>query len=234
MKYDILHVLKVSGIVMTMCINLVILGTGTYFFIKYKPMLTKLSNAHYRVNLETDISIKTTLPLSATVDTQISIPADYDIPLSLPLKTVVSIPIDQTLIMELDEVVPVSVFHKFNIDKNFQLQATLPIDTVIETEIFGLNTDLPIDVDIPVDVNVPVKEDLVLDEVLPLHLIKPVPVRVKQNVEIPIDHVFEAVFPVKGNILLPLKADMTTEIKVDKTVPCILGVDLSFDKKEEN
>ncbi len=231
MKISFVQILKVFWVLIAV-FNMAIIVFATYLFIEYRPLVTRFLNGHYKINLETDIAVNTTVPLSATVDTEISIPLDYDVPLSLPIKTVVSIPFDQTVTLELDEVVPVRLVHTFNIDKGIKLQGTLPIDTVMKTKLLGVNTDLPIDVDIPIDIVMPIKEELQLDEVIPLHLAKPIPIRLKEDVEIPIDHLLEAVLPLKGKISLPLKVDVSTELKIDRSVPCILGLDMSFGEKE--
>ena len=231
MKYPIVEILKIFWVLITV-FNMAIIGVATFLFIEYRPLVIRFLNGHYKINLETDIAVNTRVPLSASIDTQISIPVDYSIPLSLPLKTVVSIPFDQTVALELDDAVPVRLTHTLNIDKGIKLQGILPVETVVKTKLFGVNTDLPIDVDIPIDMVMPIKEDLKIDEVIPLRLAKPIPVKLKEEVEIPIDHLFEAVLPLKGEISLPLKVDASTELNIDRSVPVILGLDMSFEEKE--
>ncbi len=231
MKYPIVQVLKIFWILIAL-FNMAIIGVATFLFIEYRPLVVRFLNGHYKINLETDIAINTSVPLSASVDTLISIPLDYNVPLSLPIKTVVSFPFDQTVSLELDDAVPVRLSHTIGIDKGIKLLGTLPVDTVVKTKLFGVNTDLPIDVDIPIDMVIPIKEDLKLDEVIPLRLARPIPVKIKENVEIPIDHLFEAVLPLKGKISVPLKVDLSTELNIDRSVPCILGLDMSFDEKK--
>ena len=232
MKYDVLQIMKVFWILISI-FNVAIIIVVLYLFIEYRPLVTKLLNGHYQIRVETDLAVDTTIPLSASLDTEIAIPVDYDIPLSLPLKTVVNFPIDHTVTLDLDETIPVKVFHAFNLGQGLRLQTTLPIDTVVNTKLFGLDTELPIDVDVPLDASISLIEDIVLDETVPLHLSRPVPVRVTEDLQIPIDHVFEAVLPLQGNISLPLKIEASTELKVDKTVPCVIGIDMSFDEKED-
>ncbi len=210
-------------------IVLVPAGISAWIFFKYKPILMNLNSSHYKFKRTIDISINTEFSINAALDTIVSLPFEKDIKYKIPFDTTLNIPLDTTLDVPLSKPVKVVVDHDFRIDQDFYIKSKLPIDTTVETQVMGVNTELPVKGEIPIDISFPLNDYIKVDEELLCNTSDPISCTIKQSIDVPVKHMIEGVLPIRDTISIPLKFDLPAKIFIQDKIPCLVEFDVYFD-----
>ena len=213
-------------------IGLCLIGGGTYFLFKYKPLVMSLIQQRYTVRKTILGSVDSELPVTAYINETLTFPFKANINFSIPFKTTFRAPISHTFVVPFEKPVHVTVDHIFHIDEKIRFKTEIPMDTEFQTSIFGLKRTLPIKGSILLDQDVPVKHDIrIKDEVIakPIH---PIEVHVEHLFEVPVDIVVEGSIPIDEEFPVQFNVALDQGLAVTEKVPGIIAFDIAFDLKK--
>jgi len=227
MKNGLVRYLLVSLVMTLIVLALVLGGISTYFFLKYKPQLSQLRDAHLKLKKGILASIDSEFLADITFDHAFQVRFNKDIPLDIPIKAKLKVPIDEIFQIPITDSFSVKLDRLFFIDEEIQVHSELPLDTDVQTRFMGMDIRLPIKGSVPIDITVPLKQDMGIKGELFLHMTEPLPVRVQHVLEIPIDLVVKGVLPVDEVITVPIDTTMDGEITIRDKLPCTIERDVS-------
>ena len=227
MKNGMVRYLLASLGMIVMVMALVLGGISTYFFLKYKPQLSQLHNAHFKMNKGIIATIDSEFPVDITFDHQFQVRFNKDIPVEIPIKAKLKVPIDETFHIPITDSFSVKLDSLFSMDEKIQVHSELPLDTNIQTRFMGMDFNLPVRGSVPIDMTVPLKQDMGIKGEIFLHMTEPLRVMVQHVLDVPIDLVVKGVLPVDQVITVPIETTMDGEIKIRDKLPCTIELDVS-------
>jgi hypothetical protein len=227
MKNGMVRYLLASLGMIVMVMALVLGGISTYFFLTYKPQLSQLRNAHFKMKKGIIATIDSEFPVGITFDHQFQVRFHKDIPVEIPIKAKLKVPIDETLHIPITDSFSVKLDRSFSMDEKIQVHSELPLDTNIHTRFMGMDFSLPVRGSVPIDMTVPLKQDMGIKGEIFLHVTEPLPVIVQHILDVPIDLVVKGVLPVDQVITVPIDTTMDGEITIRDKLPCTVELDVS-------
>ncbi len=206
---------------------LVLGGISTYFFLKYKPQLSQLRDAHFKIKKGIIASIDNGFLVDITFDHQFHVRLNKDIPLDIPIKVKLKVPIDETFHIPITDSFSVKLDQLFFINEKIRVHSELPFDTDVQTRFMGMDIRLHIKGSVPIDIIVPLKQEMGIEDELSLHMTEPLSVRVQHILEVPIDFMVKGVLPLNEVITVPIETTMDGEITIREPLPCMIELDVS-------
>lgn len=201
---------------------------GVFFFIKSTPVLWSMLNNDYKFHFTTQVWAKLAAPVRVNmpIDQTFKVPFKDKIHVKLPFKTVMSMPINQTFDIPFRKPVKINLDHTFPINEVVHLKAVIPIDTVANISLFGINKDLGVRGTFPVDVDVPVVHNFRLNDTFDFTVKDPVRIDINDVFNVPIDMNVDMDLPVDMILNVPMKIDFNTEIEINEKLPVIMEFDV--------
>jgi len=201
-------------------LTLVTGGISSYFFLRYKPLLAELRNTHLAMSKQVTASVDAGFPVNVSFDHEFQVRFRKEIHVEIPVKTTIRVPLDQTLYVPINGPFAVKLDRTFLIDEEIHVRSDLPLDTTVQARILGIDVPLPIRGSIPVDITFPLRQNMEIQEELILHVIGPLPVTVREVLEVPLDLVVRGVLPVDEDVTLPVQASLTGQVDIPQRLPC--------------
>jgi len=229
MKRGVVRWLLASVGIVVMVLVLVLGGISTYFFLKYRPQLSQLRDAHLKMNKELTASVDSEFPVNITFDHRFEIRFKKDIPLDIPIRAMLEVPLEETFQVPITDSISVKLDRGFFLDEELHVQTLMPLDTNVQTRLMGADITLPIKGSVPVDITFPLKQEIGIKGHLALHVTDPISVKVQQVLEVPISFVVKGVLPVDELISVPIYTNMNGEVAIRDKLPCTIELDLSWE-----
>ena len=220
-------VLIITAILATVAVG--IIGTGAYLFFKYKPLLLDMTTQRYTVKKKFLVSVDTLIPVTASVDESISLPFKTNLDVSLPFKTVLKVPIDHTFQVPIKGQLLVPLDHVFHVDEKVHLKTEIPLDTEVETKIFGIKRKLRAKGSFLLDQYVPVKHGFHFKDTIAINTTHPFDVPIQHTFDVPVDIMVESTFPIDEEITVPFKVNLKQGVVLSDKVPVTVEFDILFD-----
>ena len=227
MKNGMVRYLLASLGMIVIVMALVLGGISTYFFLKYRPELSQLRDAHFKMKKGVRASIDSKFLVDIAFNHQFQVRFNKNIPLDIPIKAKLNVPIDETFNIPITDSFSVKLDRLFFIDETIRVHSELPIDTSVQTRFMGMDISLPIKGSVPIDIAFPLKQEMGIKGELLLHMTEPLPVTVQHMLEVPIDLVVKGILPVDEVIAVPIDTTMEGEIAIRDPLPCTIELDVS-------
>ncbi|MDY6854088.1 MAG: hypothetical protein SWO11_05170 [Thermodesulfobacteriota bacterium] len=206
-----------------------IISTGTYLFFKYRPLILDMTKQRYTVKKKILVSVDTLIPVTAKVDESITLPFKTNLNVSLPFKTVLKVPIDHTFQVPIKGPLLIPLDHVFNINERVHLKTEIPLDTEVETKIFGIKRKLRAKGSFLLDQYIPVKHGFHFKDTVAVNTTHPFDVPIQHTFDVPVDILMEGTFPINEEITVPFKVNLKQGVLLSDKVPVTIEFDILFD-----
>jgi hypothetical protein len=221
----------IYGLVQLLVILVVMAQTGVvaYICIKEKPVYELTAN-HLRFKKRINIQVNTKVPISSEIDTVFEIPVKKSVMFNLPIQGKINVSLDEPFVIPVKGPIQVDLDHGFRIKKEIGIKTSLTIDQAVKTELFGVETLIPVKATVPIDLNLPFDEIIRIDDNFSLVATAPLTCQIKHDIVVPLNFMAKTAFEINETIPIPIKTEVKTGIKLMGDLPCYLYLDIFWDK----
>jgi len=200
---------------------------SAYLLLHYRPMIRDLLHARLDLKKEITASVDSRFPVDIALDHRFSFRLRKNIPLEIPIRTRLQIPLDETLLVPITDAFAVEMEGPLLIDEQIRVQSEVPLDMRVQTRIMGMDLSLPIRGSVPIDITFPLRQEVGVRRALSLRVTEPLPVRVRQELQVPVSFVLHVVLPIDEEITVPLQTMMEGRITIPEPLPCTVEMNMS-------
>lgn len=216
-----------SQAILAPLIILLLCGACLFLYGKYASSLRLAKDLHLRLQKQMSVRLPDPFPVTAAFTKEISVPVKMDIPIHFPVTSLLRVPIDEMFEIPLDDAFLVEVNQPVRLNETIQVKCDVPLDTTIEASILGMKKKIPVKGVIPINIAVPLRQDVTIAGRLAVRMVDPLKVKVKKDVEAPINFVVEGMVPLDQKIKVPVAEKMDCVVHMDKDLPFAMDLDLS-------
>ncbi len=210
-------------------ISFALAGLLTIACMQFGPEITQLRNLQLQLNKSMPISINEEFAVKAAFDHEFLINLDTTIPVKFPVSANLQIPINETFEISLDKTFPVHLDKPLRIKDKIRVITELPLDTIIETRVFGMNMKIPVKGSIPVDFIVPLDQDIQVNGELLVSMREPFSAPINQIVEAPVNFEVKGILPLETQFATPINTNINCTIETPNGLPVDMKLDLTVD-----
>ncbi len=217
--------LTLAGVVLTLC--LASGGMSAYLFYQYGPLLSDLLHAQLDLKKKITASVDSRFPVDIELDHRFHFRLQKDIPLEIPIRATLQVPVDETFSIPITDSFSVEMDSPLLIDEQIRVRSEVPLDMNVQTRIMGMDLSVPIQGAVPIDITFPLRQEVGIRRALTLRMTKPLPVRIRQVLEVPVSFVLRGVLPVDEEITVPIETLMQGQIAIRDPLPCTIEMNVS-------
>jgi len=202
-------------------------GLCAYLLHRYGPVLNDLLHARLDLKKQITASVDSRFPVDISLDHRFDFRLRKDIPVEIPIQALLQVPLDETLLVPVTDSFVVEMNGPLFIDEQIRVRSEVPLDMSVQTRIMGMDLSLPIRGTVPIDITFPLKQEVGVRRAFSLRIADPLPVRVRQVMQVPVSFVLRAVLPVDEEITVPLHTVMEGRIAIPEPLPCTVEMNVS-------
>jgi hypothetical protein len=194
-----------------------------------KPQLLEgpLAELGLTLNKPMSVSMAERFDVKARFDHLFPIALDAQIPIEVPVSEKLIIPINEIFAVPLDSSFAVTLSRPLRVKELIHVEAHVPLDTVVEAEVFGIKKQVPIKGVVPVRFAFNLDQEIGVEGGFHVHMDEPLQVKINQQVEAPINFVVRGMVPLKQNIMVPVAGDLDCAIEMVNELPLNMKLDLN-------
>ncbi|MDI6797115.1 MAG: hypothetical protein QMD09_09220 [Desulfatibacillaceae bacterium] len=193
-----------------------------------KPQLLEgpLAGLGLALNKPMAVSMDERFDVKARFNHLFPIALDAQIPIEVPVSEKLIIPINEIFAVPLDSSFAVTLSRPLRVKELIHVEGNLPLDTIVEAEVFGIKKQIPIKGVVPVRFAFNLDQEIGVDGGFHVHMDEPLQVKINQQVEAPINFVVKGNVPLKQNIMVPVSGDLDCAIEMVNELPLNMKLDL--------